>query len=78
MQDRLSQNDVTNRVNVERADDVRAAAWRAALPAEATPRDMAPLPIFGYPGWFRGSNSAAFYDDQRYFRPFRRDLPAVK
>jgi hypothetical protein len=52
--------------------DTCAAAWLATLPAEATPRDMAPLPIFGYPGWLAGSDSAAFYEDERYFRPFRR------
>jgi hypothetical protein len=55
--------------------DAWAAAWLAALPAHATPRDMAPLPIFGYPGWLPGSARAEFYDDERYFRPFRRDLP---
>ena len=55
--------------------DACAAAWLAALPAQATPRDMAPLPIFGYPGWLPGSARAEFYDDERYFRPFRRDLP---
>jgi hypothetical protein len=52
-----------------------AAGWLAALPAHATPREMAPLPIFGYPGWLPGSESAQFYEDERYFRPFRRDLP---
>jgi Protein of unknown function (DUF3025) len=55
--------------------DACAARWLAALPAHATPRDMAPLPIFGYPGWLPGSALAEFYDDERYFRPFRRDLP---
>jgi hypothetical protein len=55
--------------------DAWAAAWLAALPAEATPRDMAPLPIFGYPGWLPASARGEFYDDERYFRPFRRDLP---
>jgi Protein of unknown function (DUF3025) len=55
--------------------DAWAAAWLAALPVDATPRDMAPLPIFGYPGWLPASTRAEFYDDERYFRPFRRDLP---
>jgi hypothetical protein len=55
--------------------DACAAAWLAALPADATPRDMAPLPIFGYPGWLPGSARGEFYDDERYFRPFRRDVP---
>ena len=45
------------------------------FPPQATPREMAPLPIFGYPGWFPGGERPEFYDDERYFRPFRRDLP---
>ena len=55
--------------------DACAAAWLAALPAQATPREMAPLPIFGYPGWLPASERPEFYDDERYFRPFRRDRP---
>jgi hypothetical protein len=55
--------------------DIHADAWLGALAADATPREMAPLPIFGYPGWLSASDHAAFYEDQRYFRPFRRDLP---
>jgi hypothetical protein len=52
--------------------DAAAETWLASLPALATPRDMAPLPIFGYPGWYP-SQDAAFYSEERYFRPFRRD-----
>jgi hypothetical protein len=51
--------------------DAAAAAWLAALPSEATPVALVPLPVFGYPGWFPGNESAQFYDDTRYFRPFR-------
>lgn len=51
--------------------DAAAAAWLAALPADATPSALAPLPIFGYPGWLPGSERAGFYEDRRYFRPFR-------
>ena len=50
--------------------DAAAAAWLDALPADATPRAMAPLPVFGYPGWLPGNDRAEFYDDTRYFRPF--------
>lgn len=53
------------------APDGAAAAWLAALPAEATPRALVPLPVFGFPGWLEGSERAEFYDDTRYFRPFR-------
>lgn len=52
--------------------DTGAAAWLARLPAQATPRDVPPLPIFGYPGWHPASTAAAFYDDARYFRPAPR------
>jgi hypothetical protein len=51
--------------------DSHVEAWLRALPPRATPRDMPPLPIFGYPGWLAASASADFYDDQRYFRPPR-------
>ena len=44
--------------------DAHAAAW---LPKGASPRDLAPLPVFGYPGWADNSR-AEFYDDKRYFR----------
>jgi hypothetical protein len=53
--------------------DLQAEAWLNGLPAHATPRDMPPLPIFGYPGWLAGSERAEFYDDGRYFRPLRRE-----
>lgn len=52
--------------------DHQAAAWLAQLPANTTPKDLSPLPVFGYPGWSAGSTSAAFYDDTRYFRPSSR------
>ena len=56
--------------------DAAVAAWLEGLPPHATPREMAPLPIFGYPGWLP-LQDATFYDDERYFRPFRRDA-AIK
>lgn len=48
--------------------DALAADWLRALPAEATPRSLAALPVFGYPGWLAEGESAAFYDDARFFR----------
>jgi hypothetical protein len=54
--------------------DQQASAWLDALPADASPRDLAALPIFGYPGWFPGNDAAAFYDDTRYFRPLGKGL----
>ncbi len=53
--------------------DGQAAEWLERLPRTATPQVLAPLPIFGYPGWFPGNELEAFYRDERYFRPFRRD-----
>jgi hypothetical protein len=52
--------------------DRGARDWLARLPADASPRLMPPLPIFGLPGWHAGNARAAFYDDTRHFRP----LPA--
>ena len=49
--------------------DAQAAAWLGQLPEGATPRLLAPLPVFGYPGWLPASAQAGFYDDQRWFRP---------
>ena len=43
--------------------DAHAAAW---LPKGASPRDLAPLPVFGYPGW--SEQDERFYEDERYFR----------
>ena len=49
--------------------DAAAAAWVAGLPEDARPRQLPPLPVFGLPGWHPGSEDAAFYDDESYFRP---------
>lgn len=56
-------------VSPQRSLDEQAAAWLAACGAQATPQDLAPLPVFGYPGWLPASGNATFYDDARYFRP---------
>lgn len=50
--------------------DLQAAAWLASLGPAATPRELVPLPVFGYPGWFPGNERAEFYDDTRYFRRY--------
>jgi hypothetical protein len=47
--------------------DEQAAAWLAGMPSSASPRELAPLPVFGYPGWADNSRPE-FYDDARYFR----------
>ena len=48
--------------------DAGAARWLADAPAGASPKALLPVPIFGYPGWYPGQDSA-FYEDRRYFRP---------
>ncbi len=53
--------------------DTRAAQWLGAHAATGTPRALAALPIFGYPGWMPEGEQADFYDDTRYFRPLRRE-----
>jgi hypothetical protein len=48
--------------------DAGAAQWLADAPRDSSPKALAPLPIFGYPGWQEGQD-AAFYENTRYFRP---------
>jgi hypothetical protein len=49
--------------------DLAAAGWFEAFARDGTPRDLAPLPIFGYPGWSEDGARAEFYVDARFFRP---------
>ncbi len=65
-------------VTVEGDADAQAAAWLARLPLDATPHELAALPVFGYPGWLPGNDHPGFYDDLRYFRPFRKQPPQGK
>jgi hypothetical protein len=51
--------------------DAQAADWLERLPADASPRLLAPLPVFGYPGWLPEGERAAFYEDRRFFRELR-------
>jgi Protein of unknown function (DUF3025) len=56
--------------------DDQAARWLATT--GKTPRDLPPLPVFGYPGWFPGSGQPAFYSDERFFRPLQRTNAQVR
>lgn len=58
--------------------DKRSAAWLDAAADELTPRALAPLPVFGYPGWLPENDRAVFYEDTRYFRPLRRTVGGVE
>lgn len=51
--------------------DAAAAGWLRAHARGSSPRDLAPLPVFGYPGWSENGMRAEFYADRRYFRPAR-------
>ena len=53
--------------------DAQAAAWLGRLAGGASPRLLAPLPVFGFPGWLPGGERGEFYDDARFFRAPRRE-----
>jgi hypothetical protein len=46
--------------------DTRCAEWIETHPQ--SPRDLPPLPVMGYPGWYPGNGVAEFYEDARIFR----------
>lgn len=50
------------------AADARATRELGAI---TTPRQLAPLPVQGIPGWDAANNGAAYYADQAIFRPAR-------
>jgi Protein of unknown function (DUF3025) len=52
--------------------DAAIHAWLGSLAAGASPRDLAPLPVFGFPGWSVAGERAEFYEDTRYFRPLAK------
>ncbi len=52
--------------------DARLAAWLADGSHLQTPRDLAPLPLLGLPGFSALGEAEAFYDRVDYFRPGRR------
>ena len=49
--------------------DEAVHTWLAGLQPAASPRDLGPVPVFGYPGW--AVQTEAFYEDARYVRPLR-------
>lgn len=50
------------------AQDLDAQAART-ITGLRTPKELPPLPVFGYPGWLPGSGQPGFYADTRWFRP---------
>ena len=48
--------------------DLDAQAARA-IGSLRTPKELPPLPVFGYPGWLPQSGRPEFYADTRWFRP---------
>lgn len=65
-------------IRPEEEPDAAAAHWLEAHDGTGTTRDLVSLPVFGYPGWLPGSDDPAFYDDERYFRPFRKAVLVEK
>lgn len=59
-------------VDPARDADGQASQWLGQLPGDASPRLLAPVPVFGYPGWLAESACADFYEDERWFRRPRR------
>lgn len=51
-------------------DEVLAGFLAAQPPA--SPRQLHPFPLLGLPGWWPETKQMAFYDNQAYFRPGRR------
>jgi hypothetical protein len=49
-------------------DGMAANAIESGL---ASPRELAPLPLLGVPGWWGANEEESFYDDAAYFRPGR-------
>jgi hypothetical protein len=56
-------------------DDATVGAVDAALAAHfaerrhfASPRQMAPMPVLGVPGWHPDTDTESFYDDRDHFR----------
>ncbi len=56
------------------AIDHAAARWISAVPETAVPGSLAPLPIFGLPGWYAGNDHPDFYAQTRWFRTKRTPL----
>jgi hypothetical protein len=52
------------------ADDLDRSCV-TALVESLTPRQFAPLPVLGIPGWHPGNDDPAFYADTAVFRPAR-------
>ena len=46
-----------------------------ALGAIGTPRQLAPLPVQGIPGWDAANAHAAYYANKEIFRPARNAPP---
>ncbi len=47
--------------------------WLFSLDESCSPRDLAPLPVLGFPGWYAAADREEFYNDINYFRITRRN-----
>ena len=57
---------------VREDDDEAVAEYLRDDTTFGSPRELAPLPVLGVPGWWRENERAEFYDNAEYFRPGRR------
>lgn len=51
--------------------DAQLAVWVADRQKLSAPRDLAPVPVLGFPGFTPENENPAYYDDAHYFRPGR-------
>ena len=58
------------KADLEMVDQALAQDWLADTITR--PADLFPMPVLGVPGWWRGNEDGAFYEDATVFRPTRR------
>jgi hypothetical protein len=56
--------------------DSRLAAHFLDESVLLSPRELAPLPVLGVPGWWRPNEDSSFYENTAYFRPVRSLSPS--
>jgi hypothetical protein len=62
---------LSDAAQIERVDRLTADVV-AHCDRLASPRDLAPVPVLGIPGWSPQSEHESFYEDRQYFRPGRQ------
>ena len=57
-----------------RQADARLAQHLVCPQAPKSPKELAPLPLLGVPGWYAGNQDSHFYENQNYFRSGRQKV----